>query len=266
MIRPATSVILWRAARVCAALLLLSLSVTLTAPHAAAQAGARADTSELDAPHDTTREAPRAAAEAAALPSLDALPFVGFWAAASRHASFATRLGTRYHDLYLMGMRVGWTIARGRNVSLDYIVNAIPLAVMNGNPEYQYIGVTQPCPSGGFCQLRQTVQVVSTYHAVYGFGLAPLGIQLRLFARSPVQMLVHINGGALWFARPVPDPKATHFNFTAEGGGAVQWWVTSHQAISVGYEFHHSSNAATGDVNPGLNSTMLTIGVTRRRK
>lgn len=268
MIGGASPVVARRIGHRCAALVLVSLGVALVAPRAVAQLAVPADssaTADGGASRDTVRGVPHDEAGRSSHP-FGERPFVGAWAAASRHASFRTRLGTRYHDLYLMGMRVGWTISRHRNITLDYLVNVIPLAIMEGNPEYRYVDVTPPCPPGGVCQVRQEFQLVPTYHSVYGFGLAPLGVQLRLFARSPVQLLVHVNGGALWFARPVPDPKATHFNFTAEGGGAVQWWITSRQALSVGYEFHHTSNAATGDVNPGLNSEMLTIGLTRGRK
>lgn len=251
----------------CITVMLASLVITMGASGAAAQSVSGGDSSGRGAAavRDTTSARATDSSSTSARSPGDP-PFFGVWAAASRHASFKTRLGTRYHDFYLVGLRAGWTVARGTNVSLDYVLNAIPVARMVGNPEYQYIATNAPCPVGEFCQTRQDFRLAPSYHSVYGFGLAPLGVQMRLFTHSPVQLLVHVNGGALWFTQPVPDPKATRFNFTAEGGGAVEWWFTRHHALSVGYEFHHTSNAATGDVNPGLNSMMLTLGLTQRQR
>ncbi|HEX5437881.1 MAG TPA: acyloxyacyl hydrolase [Gemmatimonadaceae bacterium] len=193
-------------------------------------------------------------------------PFFEFWAGGTHHSAFSTRLGTRYRDLFLAGMRVGWAITTGPHVSLDYVVDAIPVAVMSGNPEYRFVNDYRPCRPGEACSVRLVVHTIGSYHTVYGFGLAPLGVRLQLFRQSPVRLLLHVNGGVLWFQHPVPDPKATQFNFTAEAGGAVQWWVTRHDAVVAGYELHHTSNAATGEVNPGMNSGVFSLGLTRWRE
>lgn len=189
------------------------------------------------------------------------MSFMGVWVGAAHHSSFSTRRGTKHHDLYLLGLRGGWTVATWNHASLAYTIDVVPAAIMTGNPTYTP-DIT-PCPPGVACTYE--LRTVPSYHTVYGFGLAPAGVQLQLLPHAPVQLVLNVAGGVLWFAHPVPDPRATRFNFTAEFGGAVRWSYSAHHVLLVGYKLHHTSNAGTGTVNPGLNSAMLYVGFMRRR-
>jgi hypothetical protein len=124
------------------------------------------------------------------------------------------------------------------------------------------------CVQGKSCEDFTALDIgsVPRYSNTYGFGLTPVGFQLRLFHTSPVQILTYANGGALWFTERIPDPEATRFNFTAELGAAIQVNLPERLGLVVGYSWHHTSNAGTGRVNPGLNSRAISVGIVARRE
>ncbi len=67
-------------------------------------------------------------------------------------------------------------------------------------------------------------------------------------------------GGFLIFTRDVPVPGATKFNFAFDIGGGLQFGVASNWALTLGYKFHHLSNASTTGVNPGLDANVFYAG------
>jgi hypothetical protein len=187
--------------------------------------------------------------------------FIGLRVATAWHSPFPTRTGTpAYRDFYTVDLRAGWTIAASEDATLEYTPSITPLAITTGNPEY--VPDTRPCKDG-YCTMEQ--RMVPVYRTVYAAGLAPLGFQLRFFPHAPVRPFAHLSGGALWFTRPIPDPMATRFNFTAETGGGLEIALPRRHALTIGYAFHHTSNGGTGQVNPGMNSGVLIVGVTAGR-
>lgn len=206
---------------------------------------------------------------ASATPASSAAPrarhrpaFVGARVATAWHSPIPTRMGQpAYRDFYVLDLRAGWTIAASADAALEYTPSITPLAITTGNPEYMVQPAT--CPPGDTCSRK--LVTVPVYHTVYGFGLSPLGFQLRFFPRAAVRPFVHLSGGALWFTRRVPDPMATRFNFTAETGAGLEFRLPRHHALAIGYAFHHTSNGGTGKVNPGVNSGVLTVGITAGR-
>jgi hypothetical protein len=188
-------------------------------------------------------------------------PFLGVLLSAAPRYPFSTRVGTHYRDVYLLALRRGWSIANWGSGSLDYTVDLIPAAIIAGNPGPPT--AAPPCPSGTICTMDS--RTVPTFHTVYAFGVSPLGLQWQLLRHAPVQLLLGVDAGMLWFTRRVPDPRATRFTFMSEVGGALQWKYSPHGAVLLGYKFHHISNAGTGGrANPGLNLGMIYVGFTRR--
>lgn len=197
---------------------------------------------------------------------------------AAHHSPVPTRMPTSaYRDLYIVDLRAGWTIASSQDggglVSVEYAPSIVPLAISTRNPEYARHAVAVKCdPPAEHCATAYDWETVPSYHNAYGFGFSPVGFQLRLFGHSPVQLLAHANGGVLWFTHPLPDPAATRFNFTAELGAAIQiplplpLSLPNRYGLIVGYVWHHTSNAGTGNVNPGLNSRAFTFGVVANRR
>jgi hypothetical protein len=179
----------------------------------------------------------------------------GAWVAAAHHSAFHTRTGAPgYRDFYLASARFGWTLGgdRSRPVSVSYFIDVIPAALSTDMPDYQWNARCQPntlCPGA-----------TPIPHAVYAFGLAPIGWSLGIGA-GPARLTIEAAGGGLWFTRRVPDPVAARFNFTASGGPTLELHMTSAQSLRIGYLWHHTSNGGTGRVNPGLNSGILAAGL-----
>jgi hypothetical protein len=194
--------------------------------------------------------------------------FLEFRVLTSRHSTVPTRMPvTAYRDLYIVDLRAGWTLTSNKFLSVEYAPSLVPLAVSTRNPTEYEPRVANTCLPGKDCNEYKALSIstVPLYSTTYGFGLTPVGFQMRLFPTSPVQLLTYANGGALWFTHRIPDPEATRFNFTAELGAALQVNLPDRLGLVLGYSWHHSSNAGTGHVNPGLNSRALSIGVVARR-
>lgn len=186
----------------------------------------------------------------------------------ARHSTVPTRMPTTaYRDMYIVDLRAGWALVSNRFLSVEYAPGIVPLAISTRNPKAYVPTATRGCLPEKNCENFSTLDIrtVPYYSNTYGFGLTPVGFQLRLFRGSPVQLLTYANGGALWFTHRIPDPEATRFNFTAELGAALQVNIPDRLGLVLGYSWHHTSNAGTGQVNPGINSRALSIGIVARR-
>lgn len=186
----------------------------------------------------------------------------------SRHSTVPSRMPIpMYRDMYIVDFRAGWTLTSNRFLSVEYAPSIVPLAISTRNPQAYVPHAMRTCVQGKSCEdfTALDVQTVPLFSNTYGFGLTPVGFQLRLFRTKPVQLLTYANGGALWFTHRIPDPEATRFNFTAELGTAIQIDIPDRLGLVVGYSWHHTSNGGTGHVNPGLNSRALSIGIVARR-
>jgi hypothetical protein len=168
------------------------------------------------------------------------------------------RLSRQFLEL---GVSAGWTLVRGRDVSLQFVPAVIPIAISTHDANYQYV---PPPPCTGTCpaDVGGGTSIV-TYHTVYGFGVVPLGAELHVLRRAPVSVVVGGSGGILWFTRAIPQNNAAKFNFTAAGLTGLQFRTSAHTAVRFGYQYHHTSNGHSAASNPGLNSSMLVISVLR---
>ncbi len=100
---------------------------------------------------------------------------------------------------------------------------------------------------------------------VYGVGFAPLGAEAAWSLGESTHLLFNVTSGVAWFSQVVPYGKATQANFTVAPGLFLERRVGSRQALAVGYQLHHLSNASMGDANPGLNSHIFSVRVSRLR-
>lgn len=178
------------------------------------------------------------------------------WVATAQHSPFSTRLGTKaYRDFYMVGLRAAWPLWSGSDGDplLRYFVDVIPLALTTDNPDYP---ASDDCTPGWVCPGAHPIP-----HTVYAGGLSPFGLSLRVVRVGPARLSVEGSAGALWFTRPVPDPDAERFNFTAAGGATLELELAPDRALRVRYFYHHTSNGGRGIVNPGLNSEMVAVGV-----
>ena len=140
-------------------------------------------------------------------------------------------------SLLLVGLRYGRILAAWDSVSLEYTFDIIPAAVVF-EPERVRRGSS----------------------TIYGAGLSPLGLKINFGQQSWIKPFVGASGGFLYFEDEVPVPRSSRFNFTAELGLGVQFFLTPKSAVTIGYKYHHISNAGTARRNPGLDSNVIYAG------
>jgi hypothetical protein len=80
------------------------------------------------------------------------------------------------------------------------------------------------------------------------------------FGQSWIKPFIAENAVFLYFQRAIPIPGSSHFNFAAEIGLGIDFFLTPKRALTLGYKVHHISNAGIGGSNPGLNSHIIYAG------
>ena len=77
-------------------------------------------------------------------------------------------------------------------------------------------------------------------HAVYGFGVTPIGFTLDLARRRHLHPFAEVNGGIIASTEPIPErqPDATGLNFLLDMGVGLRWKAGKRGAVSVGFKFY----------------------------
>jgi hypothetical protein len=140
-------------------------------------------------------------------------------------------------ELLLFGLRYGRVLGAWEFVSLEYTLDIIPAAV-----------VFEP----------DSVRRGSS--TIYGAGLSPLGFKLNIGQESWIKPFLAAAVGFLYFEKDIPVPRSSRFNFTPELGLGVQFFLAPKRALTLGYKWHHMSNANTGRSNPGMDSHVFYAG------
>jgi opacity protein-like surface antigen len=164
-----------------------------------------------------------------------------------------------HRQLALLGVRAEWVIERIGHFSVAATSDIVPLAMLTHTPTYTTRTIV--FPSGGTAQLKEE----TGNKPVYGTGAMPFGFNLRASTMPRVRLFAATSVGGLWFTRDVPLPDARRFNFAFEYGGGVEFVGNNDRAVVIGYKFHHLSNANSAAINPGLDSDVIYVGMTRRR-
>ncbi len=133
---------------------------------------------------------------------------------------------------------------------LEYHVRVVPLAMMRENP-------TEPAMLGG----RGWFLPLSTDRgSTLGFGVKPAGLRACLGGEA-LRAEADASVGILRFGTPLLAANAAKLNFVYEFGVGLRMRRLGTGGVVVGYRRHHVSNAGIAEVNPGLNSHMLLVGV-----
>jgi len=167
---------------------------------------------------------------------------IGVWGGGSVASSTMIGKWTDF-DFGLLAFRYARMLWRNDAVSLAWTADAIPLALISldrgGSPDN----------TGG------------PKDTVYGAGIAPIGLRLAYEGFAHWRPYFASSVGFLMFEERIPA-TGTKFNYTWEFGVGTQLFLTETQAITLGYEFHHLSNAYSGEENPGFDSNVLYAGWT----
>jgi hypothetical protein len=174
----------------------------------------------------------------------------GFWAGFSPKA---TTIFKGLHEdeaedrkFFIAALHYGRTLAANDSVALQYQLDVVPVAVATGT-----IVSRTTSPTGVNTFRRETA---------YGAGFTPLGLQLDFANGSKVHPFIHVNGGLLYFNKPVPIEDSGRFAFVGEAGGGVRIFTSERRAVNIGVRFHHISNGDTSGSNRGLNQFVIYAG------
>lgn len=173
----------------------------------------------------------------------------GFWGGFSPKAT--TIFGGLRDDeaedrkFVIAAFRYGRTLAANDSLALQYMLDAVPLALATGT-----------------IVSRATVGGVTSFNreTAYGGGVTPLGLQLDFANGSKVHPFVHVNGGLLWFNKSVPIEDAGTLALVGEAGGGVRLFTSEKRAVNIGVRFHHISNGDRTGSNRGLNQFVIYAG------
>ncbi len=170
--------------------------------------------------------------------------------------------GSRKSSFGEIGLRYSRRIATTENLALKYQIDFIPLAII----KYERELLTPGIAPGTFTVERPD-------QTAYAFGLTPVNFQLNFRRRAKIQPFITAEAGLLIFNKKIPDDRSIlrpnqvgrQFNFTLAGGGGVEFLTDDARSYTVGFKFHHISNASTGNINPGFDQNLFYFGYTFKK-
>jgi hypothetical protein len=159
-----------------------------------------------------------------------------------------------FRRVYLSELRMEWV---WRDSRLAYAASFIPIAVVE-----RTTGPRVDCriegDEGEVCRSDRSARVA------VGTGLTPFGFKMFLLRADKLRVYGSAGAGFLVFSSAVPVYNSRRFNFTFEYGGGVEVPYASGGAVTIGYKFHHLSNAFTVPTNPGLDANVIYVGMRRQ--
>lgn len=191
-------------------------------------------------------------------PSPSHAPAWGVWGGVARNSPGNLWGAETGRDAELLAVRLTWPLSRNAGTAVDYVIDAVPAARVS---MVRDASDPPPCGIAKPGQPCVHLPVVTDTRPVFGFGVAPLGLQLRHRLASRIQAHADLSGGVLRFAREMPMEGAARLNFTAQLGAGLLVGRPGRLGLALGYKFYHISNAGTATHNPGLDNHMLVVGL-----
>jgi hypothetical protein len=97
----------------------------------------------------------------------------------------------------------------------------------------------------------------------YGIGVNPLNLKWNFVSCRPLSPYLELSGGTLFTTQKVP-PATSTVNFTS--AAALGTYILGRKwAWSLEARYLHISNAGLGDLNPGINTFEVRLGLGRFR-
>lgn len=160
--------------------------------------------------------------------------------------------------VYLTGVRGEWVLEAEGRMAWAYTAEWVPLAVVERTIPEETLHCYQT-PSGGICEVDRSARVA------IGTGASPVGLKLYFNHAGSKRFFASGSGGMIAFSSDVPVYTSRRFNFMFDYGGGVDFVLRDGRAATIGYRFHHISNAGSGRVNPGLDANIVYLGFRRKR-
>lgn len=165
---------------------------------------------------------------------------LGVWGGGSVASSTMIGKWTDF-DFGTFAFRYARTLWSNGTIALDWTVDGVPLALISLDRG------GEPGNTGG------------PKDVVYGAGIAPIGLRLDYEGFGWWRPYFATNVGFLMFEERIPA-TGTKFNYTWDFGVGAQLFVADDQAITLGYDFKHISNAYSGEENPGFDANLFYVG------
>jgi hypothetical protein len=114
-------------------------------------------------------------------------------------------------------------------------------------------------------QLEYAVDVVPAWaitqktNTAYGAGVNPFAFKWIMTSPRKVKPFFQLEGGTLFTNTKVPE-GTSRINFTTSAGLGAHFLLSKH-TFSAEVRFQHISNAGIGDLNPGINTFQVRIGL-----
>jgi lipid A 3-O-deacylase len=143
--------------------------------------------------------------------------------------------GTSNTSVWNLGVRYGWIITRPHGPGFlkgrfEYAVDAVPAFV-----------------------------VFQQANTAFGAGINPMNLKWNFATRSSVVPYFELSGGTLFTNHDVPN-FTSRVNFTSGAAFGFHFLGDNH-ALSLEARYMHISNAGLGDLNPGLNTVQVRLGI-----
>lgn len=142
--------------------------------------------------------------------------------------------------------------------TVGYSYYTQPIRVMSAND--------MPLSVTVFGSTTTTLQPFSGHREnTYAFAALPLGIRLNSRPKHRVQPTFTVDFGCLYATRDLVVDNTSKFNFMFSFGPGVEIFRTPKSSVRLEYVYGHISNAGLGDFNPGIDSGVLRLTLSRYR-
>ncbi len=150
------------------------------------------------------------------------------------------------------------------DVRYSYLFSAHHYWTMRYAPEMTALAMLdQPVPGAKPTTAEPAAQYLRK--RIYGSGLSPVGFESDLFPARRVQPFLSTNGGFLYFSDRVLSPQGSQFMYTIDFGTGIHVFRKARQDWTLGYRYQHLSNADISHHNPGTDTNVFYIAVSRFR-
>jgi hypothetical protein len=139
-------------------------------------------------------------------------------------------------------------------VAVRYVAQLDPLVRLGGVERYETLTAGE-----------SPLYVIGGTTARYGAALVPLGLSLEGRLHDRVALRAGTGLGVAGFTAHVPTAAGRQRNFVAQLEAALSVRVAGPYRLDGGLRWRHVSNGFTAWENPGLDSRLVFVGVSRRR-
>ncbi len=145
--------------------------------------------------------------------------------------SSATLIGTAQDRRFLLaGVSYGYRCWAWKSISISYRADLMPGAVVFQPAEFLLQGA-----------YGSEVARFAPAHAVYGFGITPIGLMAEFARTRTVHPFLLGNAGVVASTEPIPEPvaNATGLNFLFDfGGGSMEPWRETRDRLRISISSH----------------------------